>query len=73
MSKTSTKNPAMQSPKLNLCMYVKEVLWISVGQLAANLQAVKVGGKKESAVGPGLNPLRPHQGKQQNFSFDLKL
>ena len=29
----------------------KEVLWVPVGQRAAELRAVKVGGKKNSAVG----------------------
>ena len=32
----------------------KEVLWVSVGQKAAVLQAVKVGGKKNSADQPVL-------------------
>ena len=41
----------------------KEVLWVSVGQRAAELLAVKVGGqKKNSANRPGSNPLRPHAG-----------
>ena len=31
----------------------KEVLWVSVGQRAADLQAVKVGGQKNSANQPG--------------------
>ena len=30
----------------------KEVLWVSVGQRAAVLRAVKVGGQKNSAVQP---------------------
>ena len=39
----------------------KNVLWVSVGQGAADLRAVKVGGlKKNSANRPGSNPLRPH-------------
>ena len=37
----------------------KNVLWVSVGQGAADLRAVKVGGqKKNSADRPGSNPLR---------------
>ena len=38
---------------------LKEVLWVSVGQRAAELWAVKVGGQKNSADCPGSNPLRP--------------
>ena len=38
----------------------KEVLWVSVGQRASELPAIKVGGrKKNSADQPGSNPLRP--------------
>ena len=38
----------------------KSVLWVSVGQGAADLRVVKVGGqKKNSADQPGSNPLRP--------------
>ena len=46
----------------------KKVLWVSVGQRAADLRAVKVGGqKKNSANQPGSNPLRPCQVDRQNF------
>ena len=31
----------------------KNVLWVSVGQGAADLRAVKIGGKKKSADRPG--------------------
>ena len=39
----------------------KEVLWVSVDQRAAVLQAVKVGGKKNSADRLCLNPLCPRR------------
>ena len=44
----------------------KEVLWVSVGQRAAEVPAVKVGGQKNSADLPGSNPLCPHQADWQN-------
>ena len=51
----------------------KNVLWVSVGQGAADLRAVKVGGlKKNSAIWPGANPLCLHRADLQN-SFDLQL
>ena len=40
---------------------LKNVLWVSVGQGAADLWAVKVGGQKNSADRPGSKPLRPHR------------
>ena len=52
----------------------KEVLWVSVSQRAAVLQAVKVGGqKKNSADCPGSNPDCPRMADRQNFFFDLQL
>ena len=46
----------------------KEVLWVSVGQRATELWAVKVAGqKKYSAERPSSNPLRPRWANQQNF------
>ena len=45
----------------------KEVLWVSVGQRAAVLQAVKVGGKKNSADHPSSNQLRLRRADQQKF------
>ena len=45
----------------------KEVLWVSVDQRAAVLQAVKVGGKKKSADRPGSNPDCPRRADWQNF------
>ena len=45
----------------------KEVLWVSVGQKASDLQAVKFGGKKNSADRPGSNPLRPQWADRHNF------
>ena len=52
----------------------KNVLWVSVGQGAADLQAVKVGGlKKNSAIRPcaGYSGLRPVA--RQNFFSHLQL
>ena len=45
----------------------KEVLWVSVGQRAAELRAVKVGEKKYSAERPGSNPDHPRRAVRQNF------
>ena len=46
----------------------KEVLWVSVGQRAAVLQAVKVGGqKKNSANLPYAGELGSNQAGRQNF------
>ena len=46
----------------------KEVLWVSVGQRAAVLQAVKVGGqKKNSADQPSAGKAGSNRGNQQNF------
>ena len=48
----------------------KNVLWVSVGQGAADLRAVKVGGsKKNSAARPVSNPSRPHQTEGPIFFF----
>ena len=44
-----------------------EVLWDSVGQRAAVLQAVKVGGKKNSADRPGAGKAGSNQADWQNF------
>ena len=57
---TCIKNPASPLNWTWVCKggwYLsKEVLWVSVGQLAAKLQAVKVGGvTKNSAIRPKLN------------------
>jgi len=50
-----------------------EVLWASVGQRAAELQAVKVGGqKKNSAVPPSAGKAGLNQADWQNF-FKLQL
>ena len=52
----------------------KEVLWVSVGQRAAELPAVKVGGmKKKSAVRPVSNPSSPRRAEWQNFFSNLQL
>ena len=45
----------------------KEVLWVSVYQRAAKLQAVKVGIKKKSTSRPGSNLLRLRRAERQNF------
>ena len=45
----------------------KEVLWVSVGSGAAELQVVKVGGKKNSADRTVLNP------NQQNFFSNFQV
>ena len=45
----------------------KEVLWVSVGQRAAVLRAVKVGGQKKFCRSPRFEPGLPAQGNQQNF------
>ena len=45
----------------------KEVLWVSVGQRAAELQVVKVGYQKNSANWTGSNPLCPRWADRQNF------
>ena len=52
----------------------KNILWVSVGEWAADLQAVKVEGqKKNSAERPGLNPLCLQQADRQNFFSNLQL
>jgi len=45
----------------------KEVLWVSVDQIVAELPAVKDGGKKNSAAWLDSKPTHPRQGEQQNF------
>ena len=51
----------------------KEVLWVSVGQRAAVLQAVKVGGQKKFCRSPRFDPASPVQGWSAEFFFDLQL
>ena len=52
----------------------KNVLWVSVGQKAADLRAVKVeGSKKDSAARPVSNPSSPRWADRPNFFFDLQL
>ena len=47
---------------------LKEVLWVSVGQLASKLQAVKVGGlKKNSAERPCAGKVGSNRAPRQNF------
>ena len=45
----------------------KEVLWVSVGQGAAELRAVKVGGKKNSADQPGAGEAGSNRGDRQIY------
>ena len=46
----------------------KEVLWVSVGQRAADLQAIKVGSqKKNSADRPGAGTAGSNWADRQNF------
>ena len=51
----------------------KKVLWVSVGQRVADLQAVKVGGHQNSANQParGQNEFEP--GRSTEFFVDLQL
>ena len=51
----------------------KEVLWISVYQRAAELPAVKVGGKKIFAAQPGSNLTRSRQQSGKIFFKRLTL
>ena len=45
----------------------KNVLWVSVDQGAADLRAVKVGGKKKFCRSAQFNPLRLHLADRHNF------
>ena len=52
----------------------KNVLWVSVGQGAADLRAVKVGGlKKISAIRPGAGYLGSRPAEWPNFFSNLQL
>ena len=52
----------------------KEVLWVSVGQRAAVLHAVKVGGQKKILpISPRAGNPGSNRGDRQNFFFDLQL
>ena len=52
----------------------KSVLWVSIGQGAANLWAVKVGGqKKKSAARPVSNPSSLRQAEWPIFFSNLQL
>ena len=50
----------------------KEVLWVSVGQRAAELRDVKVGGKKNLPIGPAAE-VDLNQADQQNFFYSPTL
>ena len=45
----------------------KNVLWVSVGQEAADLRAVKVGGQKNSADWPVAGEAGSNRADRQNF------
>ena len=48
----------------------KNVLWVSVGQGAADLRAVKVGGQKKiSSIWPGAGYSGSRPAARQNFFF----
>ena len=51
----------------------KEVLRISVGQKAAELPAVKIGGQKNSATQLSSNPTRLRRAERQNFFSNRRL
>ena len=51
----------------------KEVLWVSVGQRAADLRAVKVGGQKKFCPSARFEPASPARGRWAEFFFDLQL
>ena len=51
----------------------KEVLWVSVGQRAADLQAVKVGGQKKFCQSAHCGRSGFEPGRSAEFSFDLQL
>jgi len=51
----------------------KNVLWVSVGEGAADLQAVKVVGQKNFAVRPFSNPNSPRRAEWPNFFSNLQL
>ena len=48
---------------------LKEVLWVSVGQRAAELPAIKVGGKKNSAKGPSAGAVGSNRATRQNCFY----
>ena len=48
--------------------FSKEVLWVSVGQMEAELPAIKVGGlKKNSAIRPRAGEAGSNRAARQNF------
>ena len=51
----------------------KNVLWVSVGQGAADLRAVKVGGQKKICRLARFKPASPAPGRSAEFFFDLQL
>ena len=60
----------INKPGLDLC---KEVLWGSVGQRAAVLQAVKVGGQKKILPISPARAIRVRTGAIGRIFFDLQL
>ena len=51
----------------------KEVLWVSVGQRALDLRAVKVGGQKKFCQLGRFKPALPAQGRSAEFFSNLQL
>ena len=51
----------------------KEVLWVSVGQRASDLQAVKVGGQKKLCLSAHCGRSGFEPGRSAEFFFDLQL
>ena len=51
----------------------KEVLWVSLGQGTAELQVVKVWGKKKFCRSDQFEPASPAMGRSAEFFFDLQL
>ena len=47
----------------------KEVLWVSVGQRAAEIRAVKIGGQKKFCRSARFEPSLPAQGRSAEFFF----
>ena len=45
----------------------KKALWVSVGQRVVEVQAVKVGGKKNSADQPNAGKVASNRADRQNF------
>ena len=64
MHKTCIKNSACP---LGGCNCSKEELWVSIGQLAAKLKAVKAGGQKKILPPPRRGETGLDWAERQNF------